>query len=229
MSKLPFIASLILLGGILTPAGAHASPEIVFPAGNTACTVSVAWHAVPASEDAPPSTDSTGAPPPVVKKIEILRVNNLQYMEAQWTSGRTTRAWDSAESNLTFVQETGGKVMPFRGRNTLPAPARLDRDPSWFDWMAPANLKGVVTYQGAQCNHYYQEVTVDVGNGVIETHILQAWVDQETKVPIAYDDSTALYVFQFRPVPPDTVLTLPVDVQASLTDFRKVLSPFRRK
>ena len=108
--------------------------------------------------------------------------------------------WTTPEGKVSVSESSGA-----------PAPDSADPNPSVVNgfpgvaWIGIEYYAGVVLFNEEQCFHYVHYVNGDT----------EAWINVESKLPVAYKNAGILYQFKFNP-PPVEPLTLPPAYQKAL-------------
>ncbi len=196
-----------LLGGGLPTAAA-----VEFPAGPAKWTVTVTpSHA--ADAPVPPVTR------PMLSRLEVSQDEQAQVAIATWSSGTTQQRIFLRKSHQILVQEPDGNVLAVpeagsRGREFNPG-----FDKTAFTWVKPSALvePKPITYQGKLCLHYKATIPVPKGDDAVPgqaeaSMTVEAWIDPQTGLPVAYDDGTSHADYTFLP-PPYPPVVIPVEFQ----------------
>ncbi len=80
------------------------------------------------------------------------------------------------------------------------APGRFDA--SSFDFVNALDYKGVKSENGRDRANTMKYETVDNQQGWGPSHLIRAWIDSKTHLPVAYDNGTGMGVFSFSPGTP---------------------------
>jgi hypothetical protein len=86
-------------------------------------------------------------------------------------------------------------------------------DGSLFSWITEAGPGTETTYEKRKCLLYRKDASPEKPGAFANAESLrarQAWIDLETRQPIAYDNGLARFLFTFGPAPASP-LTMPAD------------------
>ena len=177
--------------------------------------------AAPLVTPAPEYADSTvtvkyptePTPPPHAPKHHDWRYVEVHSTKAGKLKRDLLTSRDGIKSEKWFVDSIllwttpDGKVSV---SDTSGAPPSMPEDPNpsvphgfpGVAWISLENFVGEVIYQKQVCYHYVAEGT-------------EAWIDVESKLPVAYQSAGTLYQFKFNP-PPTEPLTMPPAYQKAL-------------
>jgi hypothetical protein len=211
---------------------AHGQSLVQFPKGPAEWTVAI----VPGySNGHPPYPAPSTSPELQIKKIDITKVDGVSRALLTWGDGRTTERWGYDQYHFMILTET------YNGQPTFASDLDIQPggayyvgfDASSFAWLEPKCLKDTVVYQHKKCYHYQGTVPIQVfkfsnTNRVVAGIDLfcEAWIDQDTLLPVALYDGSMLGVFTFHD-PPTTPVTPPPKVQAALQHFIAAATPLR--
>jgi len=200
-------------------AGEEASRPLDFPKGNLAWTVTV-----DRSSHHQPSPPPGVTPPPKqrqVIKIEIIRVDDLRHDVAHMSDGSTEEYWWSAKVNVVLSKLHGSQQI-VSARSHYMADARFDENT--FSWANDSTFKGIKPLAGKKCRHYQGEIPFVYD----EKKKVQAWSEDKTGQPVAYEDSGDVFYFTFSRDVPTTPLVMPADFQREMDRCVANFAPARR-
>jgi hypothetical protein len=201
-------------------------PLAIIPEGNVSCHVVVTSRAFQnhKAKDGKPDL-ATITRLPILTEIQITRVGSLIRYQLTWTGDRQTEAWMDAKSDyLVQRHPRTGKLLVLPG-NTLPIPLLADLKPEAVSWIQPGDLtEGDSRLDNKKCQHYQRTIPLpDDGEA-----LYQAWIDAKTRLPLALDDSNALYKFTFETTAPVGPLVMPDDYRRAINQYREALQPPKR-
>lgn len=194
------------------------SPPLVLPLPKMMRVTLLLKEDKPAPEEGPVPAPSLSGAVVTWKSVEVVKTGDIRLITATMTDGGSHDTWVLGGKlfNKTFDgrQVSCGDYQPmfpsfFQTGNT-----------SFYgtDWITLKNYKGVVSFGGKQCYFYESlEAVSDQGFGpggesgrsVTPPKILQrAWIDEETKLPVAATLPEGLVRYRFAK-PPDSPLTPP--------------------
>lgn len=210
----PWLAAL-LLGAYAVQA--QVTP-VQFPTGSASWTVTVQFHAQDESSArpiaAPPGTPTSrqtagsGSSLVVIRKIDVTQDGNVCRSVVTYTDGTTSEVWWLKSPPWVLFDRKNPA-----GVGVLTNPQMMGNfrpDASMFDWVNSNTFINKVSYNAKQCDFHAKDFPPlnhrPGSNPPPVEH--EAWVDSQTGLPVALDDSLALYIFTFNP-PPPTPLTMP--------------------
>jgi len=195
-------------------------PAVIFPADNCAWTIEITYHGKTKSEK-----QGTQAQPRRVK-IEAVCARDISHYSTEWSNKRITEDWLTGK--FIFLQnETSGELSIVPNDGSIVKYEQFDQ--SRFDWVPTGEIKNErESYLGRTCIHVRKAMDGPPAPGE-KSHViyLQAWLDVQTHLPVAFDDGSTVYVYTFHP-PPATPLTLPkqcLDAHAAYEQAR--IAPVR--
>ena len=196
MNKYTALVLFAMASHVLLRAETLAAPDVIIPP-YAAWTVDITYR------DTGQTPSAKTPAQPKRTRIEATRTGDITRYYTTWTNGRTTEDWTT--SLFVFWQnETSGQAVIVRQDD--PAAHYSPVDQSCFGWMHSGQFKiDREGYQGKDCIHVRSDNT-------------QAWVETKTQLPVAFDDSAALYYFSFQK-PPTAPLSLPPKYQALLDRY----------
>lgn len=190
-----------------------------------ACTVTGTFHGA-LTKDGPPADQAPAVPPPqmVIKTVAITRVDGLQRDTITWSTGTTTDTWLLTDTGMMLSEAMSGsskfiveltKDDPTR---KFSCPIALQMDADSMAWITPQTFTGKASFHGKPALHY--QASMPIGMGLKPTMGLwQAWIDEKTLAPLAFDDSNSLYEVTFDDTPPTERLTLPAQFETDLQKY----------
>lgn len=200
---------------------------VKFPAGDAAWTVDVAYS---------DSTQNVAAPSIRIKKVEVIKKNDVRQNRMTWSDGHVTETWQLDSLGLqVFEYPTNHAVYVVSSNDsTMMSIIPQKFDQTLFDWLDASALKGPETYQGRNCLHYEAMVAVKLNapgsttpNKTLPPVKYNAWIEVGTLLPVAFDNSASLNIFSFQNAPAEP-LEMPEKFQAELKRYQTALAPFKR-
>jgi hypothetical protein len=179
---------------------AFAGP-IQFPEGNAAWVVEIA-----AAKAGAPG----GSTRPHPLKIEVTQSGDYRRSICRWSNGTTTECWGAKGANIVAVEWVGNKEIYVLQSNDKDSGMLVNYDESSFRWIRKDYLKGITGYRGKKCMLYEGMVSSGTEEIVEDNHPVsrpqpptrhQAWIDEETSLPVALDDATGVAIFTFLASP----------------------------
>ncbi len=195
---------------VFAATAAPADPLIVLPEGDFSCEVEVAVHDAPKPDPAFPERRYV----PVLKNISITRVGQVRRDMMKWSDGSVSELWSLPDKDMALFEGRGwdgNTVLLLRGDYRKGAsPQLLNLDKASVAWIT-VNALGKPSEEDGAPIHYKVRVKVQeaMGDMPAVTAIYQAWVDPETRMPLKFDDGTALYTLKFSETPPAGPLVMP--------------------
>lgn len=188
-------------------------PTVAFPTGNAAWTVNITYH--------DKGTGSSTQPNPMT--VEAVRADEIIHYHTIWTNNRSTDDW--LTKDFIFFQDVNtGHISPMQKGGSVFEYYGYDN--ARFDWVNSGEVVSPrESYQGKICLHVRkgrrEEPNTDARSQ--SSPIMQAWIDSQTHLPVAFDDGHALYAYTFLPAPKDP-LVLPQSYQDLKDRFTKARS-----
>jgi len=219
------------LGCLIFAVASARAGVVAFPSGPAACTIKVTLHKSPvpppAPGEKPDAPKNSGAP----EKAEIIRSDKLLVIKVTKMNKETILAWCPGVMNLTIFKDSKNSALnSTQGNFLFPSVFYLDRNPLWYNWADESSLKETKAKMGSSaCNRYQKLVRTPspIPGFPDGTATYQLWVNNETLLPVAFDDGDALYELEFTP-PPATLPSLPAEVQNEIKRYEVLLAPPRR-
>jgi len=213
MNKALFAFLVSLVPAALLHAQTLSPPEVVIPA-EAAWTVDITYH-----DTAKADTGKAPTQPKRVR-IEAARTGDVSRYRTTWSNGRITEDW-TTEKFVLCQDASTGKIAVFLIGGSIASYDAFDQ--SVFNWMQAGGEKiSRDTYLGKACIHVIKALGSAPASdgGAPALFSQQAWVDEKTHMPVAYNDMQALYAFTFQS-PPTAPLVPPQQYQAVMDDFVK--------
>jgi len=208
--------------------------DLIFPKMPAAWKVNVK-PAKEKKEDVPEMDDAafhgqTSEPEWVLSSIEVLISEELSSSKLKFSNGKTSEIWWLKDPEMMLAENPRNNEIEI---DTFPVNSGLLMPgESLFRWVGAKSYKGQRKYRGRLCNYYKDSLIApgqepgfilkqqeEQGTGKVQpraTAEREAWVDAETGLPVALNDSVNLYEFEFSP-PPENV-TLPPKFQAAVRE-----------
>ncbi len=209
----------------------QAEPLARLPEGNISYQIEITSKPTPTIPEKE-KPDSAGTAPEAIlmTRAKVSRFEKTVRYQLTWSNKKSTEIWELPEEGISINQNIrSGQVYVDRGGlRRLPPLAQLDDKA--LSWINPKNQqeKGETIY-GKKCLFFKDQVTVYVGGGnAPETAIYSAWIDPETRLPVALDDGDARYKFIFGDAAPTTPLVMPPAFQAELDRYRAIMTKPKR-
>ena len=224
---LGFCFFLACITALLLPA-ANADSLFQFPAGPAAWTVDIVPS--PNAKQAPATSGTTYD----IKKIDVTKIGDVSRNVITWATGKTTERWCYDQLHVMVATDTyDGSPAFLSGEDiTMGGDFTVGFNSSSFTWLKNELLKDTVSFRGRKCLHYQGTVTVErtvlAGAGdfrkVMVPFHCEAWIDQETLLPVALYDGSKLGVFTFHD-PPTEPLNPPPAIEKAVTHYKKASAP----
>jgi hypothetical protein len=182
---------------------APAEELVRFPEGDASWIVEIR-NAEPGPAESPAST---AAPSPRATRVECSAFRGVERYRISWTSAQTTEAWKQQGILLARDPETG-RIGYFTD-TLVPGLGGLP-DASLFSWITGAGEE--TTYAGRTCLLYRKDAAAEPPGPFSPVEALKprrAWIDEETRRPLAYDNGLATFLFTYGPA--SSSLTMPED------------------
>jgi hypothetical protein len=184
------------------------TPPFVAPVPENADWVlTVKYPAKPAA-----APDAPALPDLRVTEVHSMKTGDIKHDELTSADGKKRDNWYVGTLYLWAVPQGDVLAADLSGTPANP----MDSSPSVSNgfpgvgWVSLNNYDKVVFWEKRPCYHY-------------ATEGLQAWVDVETLLPVAYIAGNATYVFKFN-APPTQPLVLPPSFQKTLDAAKQVSS-----
>ena len=216
--------SLLAFAAALSLHAASAENLIQFPAGAAAWTVDI----VPYSTGRPPAALTPTGPDFDIQRIDITQIDGITRSNILWGNGKTSVRWSFGQNGMMILTET------YNGEPTLLAGADIrfggqftvGFDASCFTWLKPDLLTGKVLFQKKKCLHYEgtimvhrsESVAYGTTNGSEVPYHVEAWIEEETLLPVAFYDGNKLGVYTFRE-PPTGSFNLPPAIKKAIDHY----------
>lgn len=154
------------------------------------------------------------------KSVEITKTSDIRLIKATRSDGKTRETW--ILGNKLFDKTFDGKQVSCLDYHPS-FPFFLQTTNTQFygtEWISLENYKGVVSYEGKKCYHYEKLVRLpsdglnlasgseSSGNTFFPESRLEAWIDIQSKLPVAVTLSEGVYIYQFA-APPQVPLSPP--------------------
>jgi len=206
-----------------------ADPLVKFPQGDASWTITFSYPGEKKEEPLPPGTMR-------VTKAEITRQGGVRRDRIWWSNAKTTEIWllESARVRIYENPDNGGiSVVPFND-STMTSFIPRDFDESLFTWIAPQYRQDSEKRDGKECLVYAGNIArIFAVPGLTDKPRTlpatphKAWIDAETKLPVAFDNSFTLQQFLFSPIPSEP-LVMPERYQAELNRYLSDNAPSKR-
>ncbi|MEI6562443.1 MAG: hypothetical protein WCO68_10235 [Verrucomicrobiota bacterium] len=155
-----------------------------------------------------------------VSSIRVTRVDQIVRYQIQWTSGLATDVWQDNKSNLAVFEHAGSRnINVTKVGGGLPFLVVLAD--SALEWMGQGGQTEKATIKGKQCLHYRKKMSVSEGLAIE----CQAWMDEQTLLPVAMADADDLYFFCFDSTPPAVPLAMPASLKGRLERYQRIMAP----
>jgi len=195
----PLPLGALLLALAAAPLSAQTSSNtapVKFPAGNASWTVEV--EELSDDEAKPKKQPAPGQPPAgeanKVRRVQVDRQDKYRRDTVFWTKGGSTEYWWLTGSNMVFFQTTsGGPIRIIRA----PLLGMRQMDESIFSWVSLKNYRGQKDLKGKPYDFYEEKQTEEGSDGSTITQTVRAWVDPETRRPVAWSDGNYRLNFEF--------------------------------
>lgn len=163
-----------------------------------------------------PSGLAVAVPAPVeIRSVEVVRTSSVQRIIVQMSDRSSNEIW---VGNGMIYQDRGNFVSSVPVDPMAPGIWNLGREFFGTQWVTGAKFKGRVNYQGRACN-YYENLPVPSSDAAGETASSEdtagpnepdkAWIDAETRLPVAVVNAQGSFVYRFLPAP-ESDLSLPI-------------------
>lgn len=201
-------------------------PKPQLPSGDFFATVAVSKK----SETGSPGNDKENKPDASkdaseeVRTITIKKIGQKILYQIAWSSGKSTAAWRDVEKGIRMEQAPNGVVNIVRREpNVLPSFAALDSES--IDWIQKKDAVAEETVEGRKCIHYRQVMVFSESGDPEDRYerLYQAWIDQETGLPVILEDGIRIYKIAFAAEPPAGNLVIPAEFQKEIDRFTKAL------
>jgi hypothetical protein len=153
--------------------------------------------------------ESAGAKPGTPKEIDVAKVNDTRCDTMVMSDGTSTQLW--YYKGMKIYQAPGAPYAIAMNPNWAGTPSAGAVDFPEVAWVNRANFVAKENKSGRSCYHYHEATD----NGPLE-----AWIDAQTKLPVACQLAQGLETYTF-PTPTVTTLTLPPLYQTAYDHFIK--------
>ena len=165
---------------------------------------------------------------PVLTGIRVVKTANIINYSLTWSKGAATMVCKDLRSGQTIEQHTNGSIFVSTGQS-LTVSRLAGMDGPALDWLIPSAFQGEDFYKeltkGKKLHRYRREVPVPPDGTVL----YQAWIDPETKLPVALDDSQYIYEFTYSDKKPQPRLENNLENQPDLPGVMKKELERRKK
>lgn len=215
------LACLLVLAPALVIRAQPSPPAVIFPSDNISWTVDISSH----ETGQPETKDATARPKRM--KIEAKRTGDVSCYRTTWSNQRITEDWLTKDvifwqdviSGRISVVPKGGSILEYQAY-----------DQSRFDWVAKSEaVSERENFKGKTCIHVrrlIEEIQIPDEKPRPPSY-LQAWIDAQTHMPVAFDDRQDLYTYTFHP-PFTEPLALPQQYQDELARYIKARTAPKR-
>lgn len=224
---------LLLAGAIIVSlSAANAENLIQFPTGSAAWTVDI----VPHPDGRPPAALTPAGPDFDIKSIGITQIDGIIRSSILWGNGKTSVRWSFGQNGMMILTETyngeptllAGQDIQFGGQFTV------GFDASCFSWLKPNLLTGKVSFLKKKCLHYEGTIMVHrsestaygVTSGSEVPYFVEAWIEEETLLPVAFYDGNRLGVYTFH-APPTGGFNLPPAIKKAIDHYVAASQPLK--
>jgi hypothetical protein len=184
-------------------------------------------------------TNALPEPTPVKQSVPVIQASNtitgdIKRIDTLSADGRRQELWFDKNLQFSVASNDPSHVIVMEG-GAGPAPDGSLRSPvvgpgfPSFWWLGLSCYKDVVKVNGRSCYHFHvipppqpvrkahmteeEEMKLPA---VVITQEKEAWIDVETKLPVALGVEGLIYTYTFLP-PPTSPLTLPQTMQTEIT------------
>lgn len=195
----------------LSPLTRLVSAEPVrFPTGNQSWTVDVRYTTPAPAQPAPAESDPQKSPavPPRPTRFECTSYGGTEHYRITWSNRQTTDVWKQQGIALA-TDPASGKIG--LSNDTLVSGLINSLDASLFSWISGTGTE--TTFEKRKALFYEKAARSGSPGESLDTDAWrrrQAWIDQETLLPLAYDNGQATFLFSYESAPPGP-LSMPAD------------------
>ena len=185
----------------------------------------------PAGQVAPDASGKSKlAPEPQV--VAITKLGDTLRAIIVYTDKSRREFWQVPGS--TILQDGGTPRVIYNTGGYPPYPYAPGHDFFGCEWIKPENFHDVVKRGGVTCYHYQAEAAMQVPPDVLRAHPelaklklhREAWINAETRLPVAVSGETGTIEYTFSDPPPD--LKMSAEFQSALDANNVALERLRR-
>ncbi len=172
-----------------------------------------------------PARKADTAPPSKILMLlggEVSKAGRVFLYRLNWTRGIPSTIWK--EGQVSVGQRANGDIL-VGDLDLLSLPELATMTPESLKWIEPKYSKGETEYNGRKCDFYEREMVFDLGEGYVVRSFYKAWIDPESKRPLALDDGTNTYEFRYTDEQPGGPLLMPDFLRAEYNRYMKALKP----
>jgi hypothetical protein len=187
------------------------APYVVFPSPNVAFSIDVVLLADPTPNEAS-GTNIPGGGYLRMQRIDVTRTETLRHEVITWNNNTQTENW--FDGKIGFLESPSNKDIAVidlkRDPSGITFMARRDAS-DYFAWLSATNYEGTESYKGKLCYKFLTKLAAS-GEGSKPIWDKIAWIEVETKLPVALQMLQTLYTYDFHAAP-TTSLILPPKFQ----------------
>ncbi|GAT35477.1 hypothetical protein TSACC_3543 [Terrimicrobium sacchariphilum] len=195
-------AALIFLW--LVVGAAQADDRIVFPEGNKAWTVNITYRENSQTNETP------AAQRPQATRVDCASFDGTECYKISWSNGQISEVW--SRDKITMVRDSVTGRIALSPNTLIPGLVGL-LNASLFSWVTEANPAKETVFEKRKALLYEKPArtgTPDLYSNSEDWNLRQAWVDTESRLPVAYNNGLATFYFSFQNTPP-AALQMPED------------------
>ena len=173
----------------------------------------------PPPPDAPPKGDK--APDPRIAEVHTTKTGEIRHDHVVLVDGNESDQW--YVSGFLLTMPPGSTEVAVYDLSNDPPPDPRDGNPTLakgfpgVGWVKFDAYDQTVPYEKHTCYHY---LAGEIGSG-------EAWIDTETKLPVAYKAGDAVYKYRFNE-PPTGPLVLPAVYREAMERAQKMIEHRRQ-
>ena len=195
-----------------------------FPTDRAAWRIEFSYPTATVSGTTGGKTSNTGRR---LKTVEATQDSELQRLRLTWDDGAKTEQWKVKQLHYILVENPNtGSVAPLQEGDSIAKQKNLLCDESAFTWLASHHLQESkpLKFQNKNCFHYKATVTTRFhDNAASEAPVnYEAWIDEETLLPVGLSINGDLRLFTFLP-PPTERLTLPPKFKKLIDYYKRIM------
>lgn len=177
------------------------------------------------SSRAPAGSSTSG--PPEMKQMIVSKAETTRHESCQWTDGQISERW-LYKGFVLFQQLGSSTVFILNSSNVDSLSNKVGYDFSQSDfpklnWLSKQTYEGVATVNKVQCYHFQKTVPAPVvpppagqkqAAKPAPPLTMDAWIDVNTKLPVASDDGRWFTTYTFKEMPEKPLELPPVFAKA---------------
>ncbi|HSI86161.1 MAG: hypothetical protein ACAI35_10395 [Candidatus Methylacidiphilales bacterium] len=150
--------------------------------------------------------------PPRLLEIEVQKTPAVARMTQRWSNGKVSESWIADGYLLTTYPALPDIYVTSLSLRAVGSDDGISDFHSMypgFGWVEPRFFTAVVTLNGRKCNHFANKEADR-----------EAWVDAETRLPVAYTKGKTKFSYEFLPAPQQDP-TMPAAFRTELQIYKK--------